>query len=239
MPSTIWPVTWPYGFDKTPYGAQDIELAEQFAAAVMRFLTLERVGGSPITITAGYMWCSSRIRGNFSRYDFVLDSDHYLCLCGFNCTCRRESYIELPSPVGRVDQVKANGVVVPADSYHIVNGNQLVFDVGELPACGVEVTYLNGYPVGALGSYAAGALAVEYLLGITGSKKCRLPNGVTSISRQGISMDVATGLFPEGVTGITEVDTYVATWNPNGLRVRPKVYSPDINTQSQVTWRKP
>lgn len=238
MPSTIWPVTWPESFNKSAYTDEQIELAEHFAAAVMRFLTLERVGGLPITVKAGYRWCSKRIAGHFTNYDFRLESDHYLCLCGFDCHCIREPHVWLELPVGRVDQVTANGVIVDPATYRVIDGNKLVFDGPKLPACGIEVTYLNGYPVDLMGRYAAGALAVEYLLGITGDRKCRLPSGITSISRQGVSMEIATGLFPEGITGITEVDTYVMAWNPNALRVRPKVYSPDINTQKQTTWRK-
>lgn len=235
MPSELWPVKWPTSFDKTGFDQEALDLAENFAAAVMRFLTLERVGGKTVTITAGYSWCRNRSRSNLFRYDFMLDSDYYLCLCGAFCECGRESSLELVEPVGRVDEVKVRGSIVPPDTYRVVDGKYLVLD-SEVPSCGVEVTYLNGYPVDAMGQHAAGVLAVEYIKLVTGDKKCRLPSGITSISRQGISMEIASGLFPEGVTNITEVDTYVMLWNPNALRIRPKVYSPDIHPNRQTTW---
>ena len=60
-----------------------------------------------------------------------------------------------------------------------------------------SVTYLNGYPVDGLGAYAAGVLAMEFAKACTGGK-CRLPAGVTSVARQGVSLQIATGAFPAG-----------------------------------------
>lgn len=238
MPSELWPVKWPTSFDTASSTAESIELAEHFAAAIMRFLTLERVGGKTVTIRPGYKWCQSRARSGPFRYDFTLDSDYYLCVCSTGCGCDIEPYIELALPVGRVDEVRINDVVVDPSTYRVVDGKYLVMDDGNgFATCGaIEVTYLNGYPVDLMGQYAAGALAMEYLRAIDGDKKCRLPSGITSITRQGISMEMTTGLFPDGLTGITEVDAFVNLWNPNGLKIRPKVYSPDTARNRQTTW---
>lgn len=243
MPSELWPIQWPKSVDKSLFEPEQIELAEHFAASAMRFLTLGRVGGKSVTIRPGYAECQNRKLSPFGRYDFILDSDHYLCACALGCGCGNLfNFIELPMPVGRVDEVKISGEIIPSTDYSVENGRYLVL-TGEttLPGCSKDtsVTYLNGYPVDLMGQYAAGILASEYLKAVSGDKKCRLPTGVTSITRQGISMEVGTGLFPEGVTGITEVDTYVVAWNPNGLRVRPKVYSPDIGQSRQKTWGLP
>jgi hypothetical protein len=51
---------------------------------------------------------------------------------------------------------------------------------------------------------------------------------VTSISRQGVTMELASGLFDQGLTGIREVDVYIASVNPNRLKVPSRVWSPDI-----------
>ena len=77
--------------------------------------------------------------------------------------------------------------------------------------------------------------AVEYARACTGGK-CRLPQGVTSIVRQGVSFEIEGGAFPNGFTGIREVDAWIALWNPDGLRQQAKVYSPDLK-RPRLTWR--
>ena len=243
MPSDLWPVKWPSSVDLTNVEPEQIELAEAFAASVMRFLTLERVGGRPVTIRPLMPHCRNRTFSTSALFDFQTTFGNFMCLCGPTCFCSGEPFINLPLPVGRVDEVKVGDTILDPSKYSVVDGHYLVLSDGsEWQGCGgrnLTVTYLNGYPVDIMGSYAAGALAEEYLKAVSGDKKCRLPTGVTNITRQGITMEVGTGLFPEGVTGITEVDTYTMLWNPNGLRVRPKVYSPDVNRQRQTTRRKP
>ena len=76
-------------------------------------------------------------------------------------------------------------------------------------------------------------LAYEYAQACAGNK-CRLPNNVTSLTRQGVSMEIATGAFPGGFTGIREVDAFIAIWNPSGRREQPRVWSPDIHTPRVV-----
>ncbi len=43
-------------------------------------------------------------------------------------------------------------------------------------------------------------------------------------------MDIATGSFPGGFTGIREVDAFISIWNPGGRRQQTQVWSPDIHT---------
>jgi hypothetical protein len=60
-------------------------------------------------------------------------------------------------------------------------------------------------------------------------QKCALPAGVTSITRQGVTMDILPGAFPGNRTGIREVDVYVQRWNPNALKAPTTVWSPDFH----------
>jgi hypothetical protein len=76
-------------------------------------------------------------------------------------------------------------------------------------------------------------LAMEYARACSGGK-CRLPTGVTSVVRQGVSYTVAAGAFPGGVTGIREVDSFIALWNPDALRQTPKVWYPGIRAPRVV-----
>jgi hypothetical protein len=140
-----------------------------------------------------------------------------------------------------VDEVKIDSVVLDDANYRVDNGNLLVrTDGGTWPSCAGEkftVTYLNSYAVDAAGQFAAGVLAEEFLKAMSSDKKCRLPMGVTSIARQGINIELTAGLFPDGSTGIAVVDAFVRQWNPNLLKTRPMVYSPDIRRPRQTTWK--
>jgi hypothetical protein len=147
----------------------------------------------------------------------------------------------LAPPVGAVLEVRVNGEVLPPDAYRVDNGTHLVrTDHGVWPGEQSDlftVTYLNGYPVDSVGQYVGGLLAVEFLNGMIASKKCRLPSSVTSLSRNGVSMEITQGMFPDMRTGINEIDAYLMQWNPNALRRAPGVYSPDLYRNRQITWR--
>jgi hypothetical protein len=147
----------------------------------------------------------------------------------------------LDMPVGRIDNVTVDGVALPNTAYRVEDGNRLVrLDGGRWPSCtsgDFYVIYLNAYEVDVLGQDAGGLLAAEYLKLLTNAaSKCRLPRGVTNVTRQGMSFEVSAGMFPNGVTNIPEVDMYIAQWNPHGLRTRPQVYSPDILPPRSITW---
>ena len=244
----IWPILWPG--DEPPEGSDPymVERAEALAGQTLRMLTLNRVGGLPITV----MPCSRTCRHpyGFSGYSLVpfhpvlMDSGAYAnCFCGSGCGCSRADAVTLTAPVGRIDEVKVDGVVLASTTYHVEDGNRLVrLDGKGWPPCSganFTVTYLNGHEVDELGQYIGGLLALEFLNAMTSSKKCRLPANVTTVSRQGISMELSTGMFPDGTTGIKEVDAYLMQWNPYGLRDRPQVYSPDLPRQHAVTWKAP
>jgi hypothetical protein len=46
---------------------------------------------------------------------------------------------------------------------------------------------------------------------------------------------MAPGAFPNGKTGVREVDAYLERWNPSGLRNRPAMaWSPDVDRPRPV-----
>lgn len=242
MPVPLWPVQWPAKLDLTPYTDEDLALAELYAGQTMRMLTLYRVGNQPVTV----MPCGAhpgRVRGHVYGAPFhpVLTESGAIgnCWCGSECYCSAAEAVSLDGPVGRVDEVRVDGEVLPPSAYRVDNGSQLVrTDGGRWPVCsreGFTVTYLNAYPVDAVGAHAGGLIAWEYLQAITGGKKCRLPANVTAITRQGTTMEIQTGMFPGGTTGINEVDAYLMVWNPHGMRVAPQVYSIDSPRSRQTT----
>lgn len=245
--SQEWPIDWPPGVDILAEDEYLVQRAEQTAASVLRYLTLYRVGGQPITV----MPCPNTCRrpftgGQFGHsyvpfYPILLDSGAYgNCFCGGGCDCGAVHSVQLVGPVGRVDEVKVNGVVLPQNAYRVENGHRLVrIDGGTWPACagdGFTVKYLNAYPVGVIGQQVGGLLAHEYLKLFKGDSSCRLPDSATSVSRNGVSVEITNGMFPDGKTGIQAVDIYLTQWNPYGVKSRPVVISPDIHEPRQITW---
>jgi hypothetical protein len=141
--------------------------------------------------------------------------------------------------VGYVVSVRVDGVDLLPSAYQVEDGTRLVrLDGKSWPACAGDhftVTYLQGYEVDELGEFVGGILANEFLMALTDERKCRLPAETTSIARQGMNLTLETGLFPNGQTGIREVDLYIQMWNPNLLKVKPRVYSPDYKRPRTVT----
>lgn len=164
------------------------------------------------------------------------------CGCSTECSCTSLCTVTLPAPVGTIYEVRVDGVAVPPTNYR-VDGSTLVWTGAEecpWPSCQdlslpdtepgtFSVTYLNSYPVDQLGAYACAVLAMEYARACEGNA-CRLPDGITAVVRQGVSFEVTTGAFPGGMTGIREVDSYIAIWNPDGLQRAPSVWTPDLPT---------
>lgn len=160
------------------------------------------------------------------------------CATG-SCSCCTMCEIVMPGQVAEVTQVRLDGYILDRQLFRIDNGNILVRQDGMCwPSCQnlgapagfigtFDITYIPGvYPTEA-GLWAAGVLACEFAKACTGAK-CRLPAGVTSVARQGVSMEISGGMFPDNSTGIREVDAYILSVNPNKLKVPPQVYSPDL-----------
>jgi hypothetical protein len=155
----------------------------------------------------------------------------------------------LPGPVGGIVEVLIDGVVVPSSNYRVDNTNRLVAQFDQVwPSCQdmtlpetedgtFSVQYWRGFAPNALTNYAAGVLAAEFYKACTGDKGCRLPSGVTQITRQGVTMEIQTGLWQGGWTGLREVDAVISTFNPYGLRAQTVITSPDMPGTRTPTWR--
>lgn len=236
-----WPVRWPTSANIETVEEFPRRIAELYATTSLTALTLGRVGGSPVTIVPAGLprvqgWCG--IYGalgqfwptiNPSANDLHRWSDYF-----------RTEAVLLPGPVGAVLEVRVANAVLPPESWRLEDGQYLIRTDGEdWPhdhSGAFTVTYLNSYEPGELGEHAAGVLAMEFLKLVTGDKKgCRLPSSVTNVSRQGLTFEIARGMFPDGLTGLPEVDAFIMLWNPHGLKVAPRVYSLDVERPRQVS----
>jgi len=156
------------------------------------------------------------------------------------CGCGSEA-LRLPfTPVIDVDQVVIDGAIFSA--WRLDRGGVLVrTDGGSWPCCqdisaattqpGTwQITYDYGEDPPQAAKEAARALAIETVKACTGDKTCRLPRGTTSVSRRGVSYEIAAFAADSSgrvFTGLYEVDSFLAAVNPNGLRRGASVLSPD------------
>lgn len=185
---------------------------------------------------------------------------------GARCSCKHISRALLQGfPVQEITEVEISGVVIDSSEYRLdeyrwltrladVNGNpqfwpscqNLARDLGEPGTWSVEYTF--GQEVPALGVLAANQLACEVYRSCQGSGSdgaaCNLPVGVTSITRQGVTIErapfVAWGMVNSNgaftwATGLTFVDMFLSAYNPFGQRGRGAVWSPDIEQYGMIT----
>lgn len=219
--------------------------AAALSSATLRRLSGYRVGGCPITVRPCVRSCWDRyplgylgVARAWGPSQLADGSWVNTCGCTTDCSCTALCEVRLAAPVGTVFEVKVDGAAIPVTDYR-VDGDRLVWtgsDACPWPTCQdmaaddtevgtFAVRYLNAYAPDALASYAAGVLAVEFAKACTGGK-CRLPTNVVSVVRQGVAFEVSAGTFPNGTTGIREVDTWIGLWNPHGMRQVSSVWYP-------------
>jgi hypothetical protein len=224
------------------------------AGRTMRALTGYLLGGCPVTVRPCREGCLGT--GSSLSYDPVWTPVSFAgtwinltCGCTTSCSCTQVCEVSLGGTVGEIEEVLLDGEVVDADNYRLDNGKLVWTGGGDCgwPLCQdmslatdqpgtFSVTYLAGVPVDGIGAWVAGVLACEYAKAAVGGSGCRLPTGVTHIVRQGVTYTIAASAFPGGITGIPEVDSYVARVNPRHRRRPSTVFSPDLQPPRAQTW---
>jgi hypothetical protein len=171
--------------------------------------------------------------------------------CPGECSCTPLSKALLPDPVASITQVKLNGQVLPASGYRVDNYRELIRLGGQSwPTCQDmsladtedntwSVTVVIGQSVPVAGQYAVGELAAEILKSCAGLT-CSLPRTATTVTRQGITVDMPTiyDLLDRKLLGLPFSDLFVSTYNPNGLQAVPMVYDVDFGSETvrRTTW---
>lgn len=257
-----YPETTDWSFlDEEALEALDVErkaLAEAQSWYSLQALCAYRIAVCPITVRP----CAARHAPSGSWIAAPVGGGHFpvkstptgllvygACGCSSNeCACTALSAITLPPPVGGVEAVRMDGELIDPERYR-VHGLSLVSLDPEMtwPAeqdlrvaadepGAFSVTYWRGAKPNALLNYAAGILANEFYLAMSSSPKCRLPGGVRTVSRQGVTYDVDTTLFDGGYTRIREVDAVIRLYNPNRLTAPSRVVSPDVGRATTPTF---
>lgn len=162
------------------------------------------------------------------------------CGCSVGCTAVGYDRVALPGAVASIVSVTVDGTVLSPSAYRVDNWRWLRrvdgqrwpthqdLDAPDDGAGAFAVVYERGLPIPADGLVAAGRLAVELARGITGGA-CKIPAGATSVSRQGISVELADmrEWFTNGVTGVESVDLWVMAVNPFKSKRPARMTSPD------------
>lgn len=141
-------------------------------------------------------------------------------------------------PVTQVIQVVSGTTELDPSSYILVDRNRLIPSSASVcwGSQDMTVTYAHGTDIPAAGRLAAIELANQISLALAGSDQCRLPDRVTSITRQGVSWTIIDpqDFLDQGRTGIYLVDLFIKTVNPSGARTRSRVFSPDTRRPGKV-----
>ena len=173
-----------------------------------------------------------------------------LCSCGYDSTVELAGY-----PVTEITEVKIDGQVLPptftggAPQYRLDQDRYLTrmsdpdnanmplhwpgcqrLDLQDDQPGTWSVSYRYGVAPPPIGISAAKQIACQLMLAESG-QNCALPAKVSRLVRQGATIDLITPLadmLRAGKTGLFAVDSFIAAYNPYGLRRRPAVFSPDV-----------
>ena len=230
------------------------ERSEALAWSTLSSLLAYRLSLCPVVVRpcalgcGGGTWASAPVGTAGSYSPYISGGTWYNgCGCTTDCSCTSLAEARLPTNIGAIESVWLDGAQLDPTAYRVDNGNRLVRTDGDpWPSCqnmtnsdralgGFFVSYWSGIAPNDMLRYAAGLLAHEFYKACSGGK-CRLPAAVTSIARQGVAYELATGLFLDGSTGIREVDAIIRIYNPNGLKTPPRVLSPDVSRARVTTW---
>ncbi len=176
-----------------------------------------------------------------------------VCSCGCAqpvlCTCKGYPWIELRNVRAiEVCSVTVDGAILP-DSAWVLGDPDDPKQAGKLfrvdgqtwPTCqdialGADqpgtwqIVYAWGQEPPPGGQVMAQILGCELVKAFTGGK-CRLPRHITTISRENFTASVIADpmdIIATGLTGITEVDEWIAALNPSLTDREPTVLNPDL-----------
>lgn len=226
--TVIQPWTGDLPCDTDELTPEQIEMVRTSAAAYLWALSGRRVGALT-TVEEGFRTaCSDGCAG----MPYKGSDGEWRNSSGSPSECCR---IELfRQPVRKINEVRLWGDVLDPSGYTI-EGNSLL-RIGDCwPCCDdcdvpcIEVDYESGVVPDGLAVAALGELSCEFVNAATG-KLCKLPSRATSVSRQGVTIDLADAeSFAEnGLTGLPVVDAFIRTFNPSKLVHRSRVLSPDL-----------
>lgn len=224
---------------------EDQERSLLLATEALLMLTYNRVGTCPITIRP----CPKPVRCGCEWNPHIRDGQWYNCR---HNSCEPAVEIDLPGPVGYIESMRIDGEDVDlwGGDWRLDDGHLLVWQgEGASPVLAHQdlskpdtepgtysITYSRSRRVGSTGRMAVAALALEFAEGCKPKGKCKLPRGVRSVTRMGVSFTLEAGLFPNGLTQIDVVDQFIMKWVPPGSPIQNAVvFDPRKYTRPRTT----
>ena len=249
----VWPVVWPEACrELDPVRAERTAAMLAMATDMLWAWTGRRFGVCPVTVELAHDVAVCGCDGGGSTYvgrgaGVVAGgrggSPWRPVLLGgvvtnVSCGCWRDPCVcppavaggvVLPGPVAEVTEVRVGGVPLLDEDWHVLPGGVLArVDGAGWPHDGLVVDYGRGVPVPVGGQIAVGVLAWELSLAVECPDDCQLPQRLTAITRQGVSVAVMDPFadLADGRTGIWLIDSWVSsvTQAPSG----GSVLSPDV-----------
>lgn len=229
--------------------------AQDYAALVLWAATGRQFGLCTVQVRpCGMTKCNDGML-EFFGYDwsggtwvpYVFNGIWFNCTCVGLCCCDPRCQVRLMGPVDSITEVTIGGIAVDPDTYRVDDKHWLVRTGGECwPTCAdldtddgenvFVVTYVRGGAVPPALLRAASTLACEWGKACVGAD-CRLSNRVTSLARNGITIDMASPdeFLEDGLTGLWEVDSVIRALNPYRRKQRGRIYAPELRVPRQVT----
>jgi hypothetical protein len=180
-------------------------------------------------------WPYKQVWGRWGWWAFtsLLDTWAMPPLNWFTATTLRPMAIQLPrDSITAVTEVTVDGTVLDPQFYRLTGAGwleRLDHQPWELGIHDVVISYTFGKPPPEGGVQAVVALATEFAKDSVGLP-CKLPQRVTSVTRQGISFQAIDPMtfLPRNQTGLYRVDLWLQAVNPGGRSKRATVWSPDL-----------
>jgi hypothetical protein len=157
------------------------------------------------------------------------------CRGGSLCSCVGGHRLRLPySPIVDVTAILIDGVaftdyrIDPPDTLTRTDGDvwprcqRLDRATTETDTWSIEYAFGQAPPEG--GVRAATTLALELIRACADPGKCRLPAGVATVTRRGVTFNLDV---EDGRVGLSEVDRWLDSVNPRRSRVMPRLRAPD------------
>jgi hypothetical protein len=247
---------WPVLYGKcVPPDAEVQELYESIAIEYLWRWTGRQYGVCPVLIRPCRQQCmegTSTYGPVQSAWTPTLISGRWYNVgcgqCGDTCGCQYGATLKFEKPVYAIYEITIDGIVLDPTAYRVDNARLLVRQDGQQwPFCqnlskplGQPGTWSISAGIGLAvpsgGQIAAGKLASELFKASCGGTGCELPQRLQTITRQGISINMALDeMVDQGRTGIWIIDSWVASVTK--LDIGFSLASPDYRPVGrQTTW---
>lgn len=207
----------------------------------------------PVTVRPCNQGCGCWNTWSYVGMDYSWDPLRSRWACDTHvCGCAPTSEVVLAGvPIREIVEVLIDGVALDADEYALIEPNRLVrmrdittpnrravwpgcqiMDLPETEEGTFAITYTHGQDPPQAGRSAAAALACEIWRACPGGVgECSLPDNVTRVVREGITIEttpIVAAALKSGTTGVAAIDAFVGLFSGES-GMRSSVWSPDLD----------